>query len=1103
MAGVPGVGQNPGVTTARHLLKAIDLLPYGARQRLLAQRARELTGTPELDALLRDLHGRGEFERRVALHLAYVARHREYIEQCLSAEQTSVVRQAIGAAIRLDLPAEVFLARLPHLPTALRQVLYGTVRRRQRGALAERLLPVVRETFGAHEAASLLPVCSSAVVAAALPDLEHAITNWGALGRSHPAVLLDFVTAELAAVAPVWWPDVWRRFGGAVAGAAVSEPDRVLDLLERLVPHVPLPWQIHRVIGSLARHAPERVARMLADPRRTGHLPARQSLWRALAVTGDEQLIALARVPDGPSPARLLHAIAPSRRAAVFTGAFGDRPDAPLDAVDELPSAARPAVARRLLALRQVADDPSRRLAVTARLSWADARDTLLAATRRATADERAEAYPLYLAAAAATRDPEVVGGVIAGLTRLANEQDPVRSVAITALGAIPGWLFRPDEADALVKLMVDAAQARDCSWQTQHAVRGLADALIHEGAMSRRPELVEAGLTGLEHLGRHMAWINLNGLDRLPRGAEHQVFEALRPRITTDARRGRFEVLLALASGLRRRAWHMAPLQELLGQARSAKDDGVVRRAVELWLAPSAQRDERVERVFADDRSTITLHAVQQAISLRRTDLLDRVIGRSLHGRFLKRGVRYVPPFSGCFDRWLPRQVTAFADELTAICTSRSSHVFERASAARSLGRVPGTADVLRRVLEDREVQVVEAALAALAWTDEPGDVLPDLLAHVGTDRARVAVYALSRCARFTTPERLGALLAPVLQGQKVTARKEAARLIAQHRTPGAVVALTGAWENAHRDVRRALVSATRWFLDDDAAWDLLGRAVADEPAVAGAVLELGPDVVARRHRARYAELVGMIAGSADPDTARLGLTASQHWIRWSSGGADALVERVVDLAGTATWRHALTALVRLSATTADVTPLRDAVAALVAADAEFDAVEDRDLPARQRIAALVGELSGTRSSEHSRAAARALIPDFVAAGYRSWAVTLAVVAVPWEEEGADLDGLGEVARLAVRPALAWQATEELIAVLPDVMRRSSPSRLLDVANALVGSGAAALALGIAIPAGDHAGWPEAWRELLRGLRRHDDPDLREAACAVFTSRE
>ncbi|PSL57427.1 hypothetical protein B0I31_102406 [Saccharothrix carnea] len=1100
-AGPPG-DDNPAVTTARSLLKALDPLPYGARQRLLARTARELTGSAGLAELLGELDGRGEFERRLALHLAHAAGHREYVVRCLSATQTSVVRRAVGVAVRLDLPAEVFLARLPHLATALRQALYTAVRRHRRRALAERLLPVVREAFGDHEAVGLLPVCSSDVVAAALPDLEHAVVNWASLGRRHPAVLLDFVTAELDATPPVGWPQVWYRLGAVVALAAPAEPDRVLDLLARVLPHAPLPWQLDGVIGGLARHAPGRVARLLADPRRTGRLPERRSLWRAVSVTGDEDLIALARLLDGPRVSRLLHAIAPSRRAAVFTGVFGDRPDVPLAAVDELPSAARAVVARRLLSLRRVADDPARRLAVTARLDWADARDTLVAATRRATAGERAEAYPLYLAAAAATRDPEVVGGVVAGLTRLTNEQDPVRSVALAALAKVPSWLFRPAEADALTKLMVDATQARDCSWQTRDAVRALAEAVIREGAVSRHPELVDAGLAGVEHLGGNLPWINLHGLDRsLPRGAEHRVYEALRSRLVADARRGRFEVLLGLAAGLDRRAWGVAGVQELLDRARSAKDDGVVRRAVELWLAPPEHRDERVERVFAADPSTVTLPAVWRAISSRRTDLLDRVIGRSTHGRFQKRGVRFLPVFGLRPDRWLPRQVAAFAAELADLGTSPRANTYERTAAVRALGRLPGTVELVREFVGDDDLPVVEAALAALAWTDEPGDVLPDLLAHVDTHRARVAVYAVARCARFTSPERLGTLLTPLLEAPKVTARKEAVRLMAQHRVPGSVAVSTRAWENGHRDVRRALVSATRWFLDDKAAWNLLSRAVADERAVAGEVVQW-PDAVPRRHRGRYAALVRALADSPDPDTARLGLDASPSWTRWSDGGTALLVRRVTDLADTATWRHALTAVVRLAAATEDVTPLREVVTALVAVDGGFDAEEDRDLPARQRIAALVRELADARDTDPSRAAAKALVGDLAAAGYRSWAVKLAVVAVEWEREGSELDGLRAVASLAVGPAVARQAADEVARVLPHVLPRVARPQLLDVVTALADD-AAPLALAIVTTAGRDAGWSAPWRELLRGLRRHDDPDVREAALDVFTSQE
>ena len=1101
--------ESPTVTTsARRLLRSLDRLPFGARQRLVSETARGLVGTAGLDALVRDLDGHDEFARRVALHIAFVAGHRRYVEHCLSAAQTAVVHHALSAAIRLGLPAEVFLERLPHLPTALRRTLYNGVRRRKATALADALMPAVRAAFGDQEAAALLVACSGPVVAATLPELEHAIGNWSSFGHRHPAEFLDFVDAELAATSPAWWPRVWDRLGHGVSSAVPAEPGRVLDLVERMLPHAPLPWGLGRTIGVLARHSPERVVRLLLDPRRTGYTPDSRALWRAVTGLGDAELTGLARLLDGARLVRFLHVLPPSRRAVVYSGAVGGRADLPLTALDELPATARSAEARRLLTLRAVADSPSQRLAVTARLGWVEAGPVLWEATRRATADERAEAYPLYIAAAAASRDAEVFAFVLGTLTRLPNEQDPVRASALTALAAVPAWLFRPSETALLVRLMVDAAEARDISWSTQRAVRELAGALIREGAVSRRPELVDAGLAGLESMGSHMSWIDLSRLDEaLPHGAEHQVFDALRHRITVDAARGRYTVLLALAAGLGRRAWTMAPLQDLLDKARSAKDEAVVRLAVALWLRPPATRNARVAEVFRGDRSTITLAPVCDAIESRRTDLLDEVIGKSLHGRFLKRGVRHVPSFHGHFHRWLPRQVSAYAVELADLATAPGVSVYERANAVHSLGRVPGTAALVRELLGDREVQVVEAALSALAWIDEPGDSLAVLLSYADTDRARVAVYAATRCARFTTPERLGTQLRRMLAGRKVTARKEAVRLLAEHRVPNAIALLAATWNgpNGHRDVRRALVSATRWFLDDEAAWDLLAKAVASEQAVATAVLDLSPLTVARQHRARYAALVRTVAGSPDRDTAALGLAVLPLWARWDDGGADLLVDLVSDLGNTATWQQALTALIDVCGVAEDVEPLRTATERLLAAGERFGAAEDRDLPARQRIGALVQAVSGNRNSPVLRTAARLLSDDLAADIHRGSAVLLAVAAIPWDEEGPELDQLREVARLADRPLLAVLAKQELSGQLDMAVRRISRDRVRALAETLAAEGPAAarLALAITTAAGRDTGWPVHWRALLRTLRGHDDPDVRVAALDTFTTSE
>ncbi|PRY35669.1 hypothetical protein [Umezawaea tangerina] len=1091
-------------TSARRLLRTIDPLPFGVRQKVLSDTARRLTGTAELDDLLRELAGDAH-SRRIALQMAYVAGHGGFVAECLAARETAVVAHALGAAVRLGLPAEVFVERLPHLPTALRRTLYNGVRRRRATGLADALLPEVRARFGDQEAAALLVACSTPVVAGVLPDLAHAVANWTAIGRRHSAELLDLVDAELAAMTPAWWPKVWARLGGGIAAAAEWRPARVLDLVERTLPHAPLPWSLTAAMGVLARHSPERVVRVLLDPRRTGSTPDRRSLWRALSGLGDAELVGLARLLDGAPLVRFLHVLAPSRRPAVYAGA-GGRADVPLAALDELPRAARAAEARRLLSLRANADEPTRRLAVTARLDWAEAGPVLREATKRATADERAAAYPLYVAAGAASRDPEVFAGLLGTLTRLPNEQDPVRAAALTALAAVPSWLFRPSEADALVKLMVDAAQARDCSWSTQHAVGTLAGALVREGVVSRRPELLDAGMAGLEGLGRHLGWIDLSRLDEaLPHGAEHQVFEALRGRMAADAARGRYAVLLALAAGLGKRAWGMPDLHELLAKACTAKDDSVVTRAVGLWLAPPATRNERVERVFRRDRSTITLRPVLDAIGFRRTDLLDDVIGKPLHGRFLKRGVRYVPPFEGCFPRWLPRQTAAHAAELAALAGDRRANVYERANAVRALGRVPGTVDAVRAFTGDREVQVAEAALAALAWTDEPGDVLADLLSHVDSDRARVAVYAATRCARFTAPDRLGDQLGRLLGGPKVTARKEAIRLLAEHRVPGAAALLASAWggPHSHRDVRRALVWAAEWFLDDEAAWDLLAKATTDEQAVAVTVLDRSPFTVAPRHRARYAALVRAVVTAPHGDPTVLRAPTLPLWTRWDTGTTAVLVDRVADLDDTATWSPALAALVDVCAAADDIGPLREATARLLAVEDRFDAEPDRDLPARQRIGALARMVVG-RPSAVLRAAAGALSDDLAhAPEHRGSAVALAVAAVPWDDD--PLPGLRAVARLADRPALAARAAAELSTGVHDAVRRMPRERALAVAGTLTREGAtpALLALAITAAAGHDTGWPEHWRALLRELRRHDDQDVRLAALDTVTAVE
>ncbi len=1076
-------------TTAAGLLTAIDPLPAPARLRHVATTARALAGTPELDELLSGLAERDEFARRLAVHVAAIAGHRDHVRRELGARETSVLRSALRAAMRLALPAEAFLERLPGMAAATRRQLYQAVRRHQATALADALLPVVRERYGDDEAAGLLAVCS----APPLRELEHAAVNWPAIGRRHPAALLDLVEAELDEAPASAWQTIWWHRADGVAPAAEQLPERVLDLLERVLPHV----RAVRVPIALVGVAPDRVARILAQGK--AQQPHSRRFWRRLGGVAEAGLVAVGRRLNDLQLRHFLHALPPSRRVAVYRAAVGERPDVPFAVLDELPVADRAAEARRLLGLRRVADSPAGRLAATARLTWDEAAPTLLEATKRATAEERAEAYPLYLHAAAASRDPEAFAAVLATLTRLPNEQDPVRVTALKALAKVPAWLFRAAEAPLLTKLMTDAAQARDSSWATLHAVRELANALIRQGAVARETALVEAGLDGLELLGEHHAHFHLWGLYReLPRGAEHQLFAVLRPRMLADARRDQYAMVLALAEGLDRRAWHMAELQDLVGRSRFAAQESVARRAIGLWLAPTASRDARAEQVLSDDISAITLREVRDAVALRRTDLLDLVIGQPVRGRFHTSDVVHVPFYTGCFHLWMPRQIAAHAAQLAAIARSRQHPVHSRVSAVMALRRAPGTAPVLRKLLRDKEVPVAEAALSALAWTDEPADVLPELLAFADTDRARVAVYAATRCARFTTSDRLRSLLAPMLRGKKVTSRKEAVRLLAEHKVPGALAELAAIWPDAHRDVKRAIVSACRWFLDEEAAWDLLSAAADGEQAVAHSLLELPPQFVAQRYRARYASLVRAVAVRPEPDVAGRALALLPLWSRWDAGGTDVPADLVTDLANTATWEPALGAL--LVGCEEDFTPLRAVVARLLSTLDSFDAAPDRDLPARQRIRKIVQLLGDNRVSAAHRAFERLLAADLAAPMPRE-AIRLAGSAVDWR--GTDvLDQVLAVVALGTRPLLAVEVRDVLQRQLHRDVHEISAADVHDLAVALA-SPAPLVALSFTRLAGDRNGWPEPWRALLRRLRAHTDPDVREAALAVVTTRE
>jgi hypothetical protein len=662
---------------------------------------------------------------------------------------------------------------------------------------------------------------------------------------------------------------------------------------------------------------------------------------------------------------------------------------------------------------------------------------------------------------------------------------------------------------------------------------------VLREHAVTSHRDLVRWALRTVVRLSGHTGGADLGRLDHtLRRGQEHQVFEALRPWLEAGAEKVDHGLTFALARALGRRAAGMPELQELLRQAIRFGNDATVRAAVPLWLDDPATRDERVTEVLALDPSAAVLPAVLHVLTLRRTDLLDVVLDETPpYGRFLSKPTRWLPPLGGAVGRWLPRQQQAAARRYAREAADTAAHTHRRVSAIAALADIPETgAEAVRRWTGSPDTALAEAALAALARTDRAGESLPELLAHAGDDHARVAMYAAGSAARHLPPSALAAhlrgLLLPAERPAKVTSRKEAVRLAARLLpVPEAAALLTEVYDHPaqHQDVRAACVALAARLLGDERAWRIMTHAAGDaapelvEPR--RAVLRVLPLDLPERHRTRYAQLVVALSGTGDRELAAQAHNALCEWGPWAPEATTVLARAVTDPANRGTWTSAAHALGRLALTTpaarAGLLAVLDHLAALDSREDTPDAGggtsqapkglgEDADRPARRRVRFLARRLG--QAADQPPAEARTLAaeagevlarhPDFIpdAAG-------LLLAAVDLDAEELTLGPA--LARLAWlhqdRPALAASTARTLHGRLSARPRLGHPATLLAVARELGAEGGTAagqFAVQLARAGGTRAHWAPDWRDLVRWLRRHPVPDVRDAALSLRTTR-
>ncbi|MGW7363617.1 hypothetical protein ACWGI8_09355 [Streptomyces sp. NPDC054841] len=1118
--------------TVEHLLAAIEPLPHARRLRHLARTAQALAHSGELPSVLAELDGLGPYERRLAALAALVGRRTDFLADRLGDRDHVVSGYALRAVRTLPIPDAAIEAAYDNASSVTRQRLARAVTAARRIALAERLVVRLREEWGDAEAARLLPACSAEFVARTLPGLAHAVGTWTRLARRHPDPVLDHAERDLAGQPRHLRTDWWQRHAHAVAAVTAVRPERVLALLECHGPGA-LPWPLRDQLGALVTADAERTVRWLISPDREEqrHEPVPSpSVLRRLVRADPPSLPELGRqwFRHTGHFAALLKAMPPSRRSDFYDAATGGiELESHLPDLDLLPRERRWAEVRRWVSRGHAVEwfwaDV---LDVLAYGPVAEARPELLAALRRPDAGDRAVVWPLLVANAGRSGDRAAVQDLLVLMQQLRNEQDPVRVAALEALADVRPDLFTAGSAEQLDRIVLDALEARDSSYRTRDAVRRLAVAMLREHAVDGEPALLEWALRALERIVVHTGVADLGPLHRiLRRGQEHQVFETLRPWLEAAGHKADHRLLFALAQALGKRAHRMPGLQEMLEEALKTGADAAFTTAARLWLDAPSTRGERVARILALEPSAAVLPPVQQILTAGRTDLLDTLIGETApYGRFLRPGTRRPLPVCAYADRWLPRQQAAVGALAAAAAADASLPAYERAAAIRAAAplRVHGQALALEYA-GSPDVVLAEAALGALAWTERPQDALRTLLDHAGSDRARVAVYAATRAARFATPAELAGQLEALLsakQGVKVTSRKEAVRLAARHLPPRRAAALLAAAyraPDAHPDVQAAVVAFSTELLSEEGTWAVLSEATSGAPQVLQSLVRAEPWALPEAHRPRYARLVGEVCRATDTEVAEAGLRALPRWAGYAPESAGAVSRIVTDLDRRAGWRTAAQAVGELAASglphplggAASGSLFHETLAGLLAAvgAGEYEALADRDLPARQRVAALLGALPprpGDEARPVLEAAAAQLADEPSLAADR---IDLLRRLVELDAELPDLtERLRALAEASRDRSVLAAATASRLPWNAGGRAPRDPATLLAAAEELAATGepaAGLLAAGLVETFGCRLGWPDQWRAALRSLRRHPAADVRDKALEVTVQRE
>jgi len=1108
------------------LLIELDSLGYSDRMKRMALLGREFTRDANYSALLVSLLESGTaYEAHLALTGAGVVKDARAVLLALKHSKAGVRGRAAGLLPEVvtdpdfSIESEIVLMSFHCRHQLLRSIVSTYCQ-----DWAERLLPLVLDQWGAQEASLLLAVCSEETVSSRLPELGYALRNWRLLAKFYPDLVAAYFKNALQNATQREKASVWWTLSTAVEVLSVSRPAIVLECALKLGPTDMIHSVLKQQLGILIQAGPNDVFELLTREETREYLlshgvPAGVLKKRKWFTTAQWTTLA-ALLADKPEHlAKVLDTLAPSCREAMFDAAYKEDERKtrifPMQLLDVLPHQLRDKEAARMLGLRDIRDHRYHTLETTARRLIVNAREKLEQAVQVFNSDERAEAYAQLVRSTALSRSG--MNETLRFLTRIKNDQDPVRWQVMVELSNCPAPMFKEEHLNDLTVLVDSVVEARDTSYGTRSATEKLAFAILREHALEPKGELFKFALRTFGRLTMRDGQFALFTMDwdSIPSSALETLFDEVYAFGVEANKRENTSVVLRMADLFGKAVDRLPKLQLLLKELLEAKT--VSTQAVHYWLAPYKTRDARVRELLDRDPSFISFHDVFMHLHLKRQEWLDPFIsGKIIKGKHLSGKTIYVVPAHNGFHRWLPRQQKALASLLERVALDGKRSFHERAAAMRSLAVMPDyLSEQLRSLLQVQDVHVVEAALYAYSLWEEPEKALPVLLDNLDGDRARVAMYSIPRCMRRVSPVLLTSMLSDLLNREKlkITVRKEAIRLLGAYKSSESMALLIREFEkpNVHKDVMIAIGHAARQYLEDERSWTMMrAMAASSQRDIARSLLNQYANGLPVEGRPRYLQLIIEIAGHADPVVAREAFQAMSRWVNGSEEEVAASASRtILEMEDNTRWKAAMDTLL-VACRDGKVNDQVISVCTQLAdmeTSAEWNAAPERDLPQRQRLVALIDKLISLPPN-----ARRVLVPLFTGIinalkseeTLKPAVIKLYLAMVEWNQADLAALHLDPVIDIVDKhPHLLDYTYRQIAQAANSNQAYWTPKIILELVDHLrEGQLFTAQYIGLSVlkVAGTALLWNQACSERLRAYRNHEHEAIRLAALDIWT---